>query len=42
MKALEWSQDFPHFNTIKLSQAFWSYLAQNLMQPFHHLNDVLD
>ena len=46
MKALEWSQHFPHFNPIVAIRChghqFRSDLAQNLMQPFPHPNDGSD
>ena len=43
MKALEWSQHFPHYNPMGAIRChehqFRSDLAQNLMQPFPHPND---
>ena len=49
MKALEWSQYFPHYNPMGAIRChgpwtpeFQSDLAQNLMQPFLHPNDGSD
>ena len=43
MKALEWSQHFPHYNPMGAIRChghqFRSDLAQNLMQPFPRPND---
>ena len=46
MKALEWTQHFPHYNPMGAIRChghqFRSDLAQNLMQPFPHPNDGSD
>ena len=41
MKAIEWSQHFPHYGSYPLpwTPEFRSDLAQNLMQPFPHPNN---
>ena len=45
MKALEWTQHFPHYNPMGVIRCHGhqrSDLAQNLMQPFSHPNDGSD
>ena len=43
MKALEWTQHYPHYSPMSYpllwTPEFRSDLAQNLMQPFPHPND---
>ena len=47
MKALEWTQHFPHYNPMGAIRChgkpeFRSYLVQNLMQSIPHPNDASD
>ena len=46
MKALEWTQHFPHYNPmgylLPWKPEFQSYLVQNLMQSIPHPNDASD
>ena len=45
MKALEWTQHFPHYNpmgAMPWKPEFQSYLVQNLMQSIPHPNDASD
>ena len=46
MKALEWTQHFPHYNPMGAiccwKPEFQSYLVQNLMQSIPHPNDASD
>ena len=46
MKALEWTQHFPHYNPMGAicchGNKFRSYLVQNLMQSIPHPNDASD
>ena len=42
MKALEWTQHFPHYKPMGVIRCHGHQWAQNLMQPFPHPNDGSD